>query len=58
MPNRSDLMNIAYSYSQLFTTIYDKILSQYIDITGMRRTERHKEAASISEIIKFTVSTL
>ena len=56
MPNRSDIMNIAYSYSQLFTTIYDKILSKYIDITGMRRTEKHKNAASISEIIKFTVN--
>ena len=56
MPNRSDLMNWAYSYSQLFTTIYDKVLGRYIDITGMRRSERHQSAASISQIIKFTVN--
>jgi len=55
MPNRSELMNFAYSYSQIFTTTYDKILGRYIDITGMRKTEKHKDAASIDEIINFTV---
>jgi hypothetical protein len=56
MPSRSELMNLAYSYSQIFTTIYDKILGRYIDITGMRREEIHENAASISQIIKFTVN--
>ena len=56
MPNRNTYLNIAYSYSQLFTTIYDRILAQYIDITGMRRSEKHENAASIPEIIKFTVN--
>ena len=51
-----ELMNLAYSYSQIFTTIYDKILGRYIDITGMRREEIHENAASISQIIKFTVN--
>ncbi len=56
MSNRSELMNLAYSYSQLFTTIYDKILGRYIDITGMRRSQIHENSASISQIIKFTIN--
>lgn len=56
MPNRSELMNLAYSYSQLFTTTFDKIIGKYIDLTGMRRDEIHENAASISQIIKFTVN--
>ena len=55
MPNRSELINFAYSYSQIFTTIYDKVLGRYIDITGMRKTEKHINAASIDEIINFTI---
>lgn len=53
--DRTPFLEALLTYSVTFDLAYRKSLVHYLDITGMSRTEKSEKAASISDIVEFTI---